>query len=655
MAPVWWLVALAAVLAVLCLGVLAAQLAMARNHLARGLQDWRLAVAETGNIARLRQPAVRITLHRNLAAAQREFAAARVDLRLWSPVMVHLGVLPLVGGQLAAGPAAADASFYTTRAALHMLDGLVFLWKLPASRTGSPTLPTVATSLLAVRGQFVAAHRDADRALRALARLPLRTGNADLDLARDRLRKDLPLLRSASTWLELAPAIFGATRPARYLIVLEDQMELRATGGFIAAADFLSLDRGSISSHFTDSALPHEIRSVLVPLPEALYTPETRWTFRDSNWSPDFPLSARLERWFYGEDTGRWADGVINLTDNGVLDILRATGPVYLPAYRRWVDAHNVLALVQHYVNGPYKGPIRGGVSNTTRKQFLGTVINALLLKIQATPPDRWLPLGQALLQAAGQGDELVYDRRPVVESAVRAVHADGSIRRPPGDYLYVVDDNRSYNKINPYVRESARYHVAILPNRWLESSLTIRYHVAPSPPNLEGFGPGYGSWGSKHDYQDFLRVYAPPGSMLLGSSGWQRWAPTAAYGMMQFAGRVLVREGQSRTVTIRYRVPPTVLGSNPAHYHITVQHQPGANLTRLRLVVRGLHGVKLTGRLGSPVSAVGTTLRLGRNASLDLPLRGLTRPPTLRGPSHSSSSDPYIPFAYLHDPRHRL
>lgn len=160
------------------------------------------------------------------------------------------------------------------------------------------------------------------------------TGNETLIRESARLGRDIPLLRRAGGWLGLAPEILGEQRPSYYLVAWQDPAELRATGGFIGAADFIELRRGSISSRFTGSALSHEIASVPPPLPEARYTPETRWVFRDSNWSPDFPVSARLERWFYGEDTGRWADGVLDFVDSGVSEILHATGPLLrsLPA-----------------------------------------------------------------------------------------------------------------------------------------------------------------------------------------------------------------------------------------------------------------------------------------------------------------------------------
>jgi hypothetical protein len=86
----------------------------------------------------------------------------------------------------------------------------------------------------------------------------------------------------------------------------------------IGALDYLTLDHATVHTDFSSVTLPHQITTVSAPLPEEFYSPIGYWSILDSNWSPDFPLSARIARWFYGEDTGRWSDGVIGILDPGI-------------------------------------------------------------------------------------------------------------------------------------------------------------------------------------------------------------------------------------------------------------------------------------------------------------------------------------------------
>jgi hypothetical protein len=647
-------IAIAVALAV----VMAFQLRQARQQLLVGLHDLQAATVEIRTQAILRQPALRRTVRADLVTAQSEFHSARHTLDFWSPLLRHLGWVPVVGSQVAAAPPAADAAFYTTNAALHLMDGLEPVWPAITDPTRTlrqqPLLARLTSPLQGGHIQFLAAQHDANRAMRALRLLPHHSGNRTLDHASAHLRRDLPLLQHTSNLLAVAPLILGARQPSHYLFAWEDPMELRATGGFIGAVDFITLYHGSITTHFAGSALPHEISSVPVPLPEAAYTYEGYWILRDSNWSPDFPLSARLERWFYGEDTGRWADGVIDFVDTGVVDILRATGPIYLPGYQRWVNAQNVVALAQHYVNGRYQGPLRQGPQDTIRKQFFGAVMQALLRRLQTLPIQQWPALSNALNQAIARRDILLYDRRPQIESLIRALHADGRILHSPGDYLYIVDDNRSYNKINPYVHERADYSVSIAPNLWLDATLMIHYHVNPSPNNLEGQGPWFGTFGSKHDYLDFLRVYVPRGAQLIAMTGIHRWAPAPAYGLTQFAGGLLIRSGHSATVTIHYKIPANVFKPlNFKRYSLTIQHQPGADLAAIHVTVQGLGGIQIAPAHSQPATRFATVLPLTRDAHLHLTMHGPTHPQLVLLPPPPARPDPYLPYAFLRDPRH--
>jgi hypothetical protein len=282
-------------------------------------------------------------------------------------------------------------------------------------------------------------------------------------------------------------------------------------------------------------------------------------------------------------------------------------------------------------------------MQDTVRKRFFLLVLQALLRRMEHLPLDRLPALGSALQSMIQRHELLMYSRQPAVNAAIRQAGADGRLSPGHADYLFVVDDNRSYNKLNPYVHETATYAVTVTRTLELEARLTLHYHVLPSPAGLEGGGPNWGLWGTVHDYQDFLRVYVPLGSKLESISGLDPWAPQIAYGATQFAGRLLVREGKSDTVVIRYRIPANVFGSG-RQYHLRLQHQPGANLHAVKVVVRAADGVSL----GNEGQTFRTALPLPHDAQLKLAVTGQIDPRPVTLPALPSQPDPYIPFAYL-------
>lgn len=636
------------VLAIVLFIAASLQILAARRHLVAGVGQLDHVSLRVGSQQLIANTRARTQLRASLIGAEAEFSAARADLRIWAPVMRHLGWIPRYGPQIAAAPAAADTTFFAARGVVRLIDGLAPVQPLfLASPAGATSLARLVRGIAAGHSQFVGATSDLSAARVALFELPPDLGSAGLNSARDRFAGILPDAGSSARLLALTPAMLGLHSSRRYLLAIQDPTELRATGGFVGAINDLTLRRAQLATTTSSSILPREVSSVSPPLPEAAYTPEGPWVFRDANWSPDFPLSARLERWFYGEDTGRWVDGVINVQDTVMPAILGVTGPVYLPSYKQVVTAANVQALGRRYINSDYHGPLTTGARDTVRKQFLGALSAAVLQRVQRMPPPRWLSLLGTLADAITRRNIMIYARSPQVESALLAADAAGSLTSPGGDFLHIVDDNRSYNKLGPYIRETASYRVAIQPDRSFDATLTLQYHVAPSPANLEGIGPGYGTWGTKHDFQDFLRVYVPPGARLITQRGALKWAPAPAYGLQQFAGRLLIRQGQSRTVIFRYHVPASALAPFPG-YQLTVRRQPG---TRLSAVA-----VHITGAPGAPAGAsIHRSLSLLQDATFNsiIPPPGTTVPSTV--PSLAPPSDPYTPLDEFQDPRHPL
>ncbi|MGH2449226.1 MAG: hypothetical protein ACRDFS_11585, partial [Chloroflexota bacterium] len=227
-----------------------------------------------------------------------------------------------------------------------------------------------------------------------------------------------------------------------------------------------------------------------------------------------------------------------------------------------------------------YVGPNQYGTEDTRRKQFIGIVAHHLMDALIHLPADRLTHLARAVERGVERRDILMHFNNHDAQAMLREAGADGAVNRTTGDYLYVVDTNLSYNKINDYVHSRVDYVVQVRPNRWLEARLTIRLHNRPSPTlDPGGYGPGGGAYGGRDDYADFLRVFVPAGAQLTGESGWtQPWSPGEAYGKTEFSGYLIVPRGATRVVQLEYTVPPNVFSAtHGSHYHLLIQHQPGS------------------------------------------------------------------------------
>ncbi|MCD6225716.1 DUF4012 domain-containing protein, partial [bacterium] len=111
--------------------------------------------------------------------------------------------------------------------------------------------------------------------------------------------------------LKIAPFLdwlTGREQPRRFLVLLQNNMELRPTGGFIGSLAVLQFTDGQLIDfkvndvYQADGQLKGHVEP---PAPIKNILGEGGWYLRDSNWSPDFPVSAQRAAWFYRKETGQ--------------------------------------------------------------------------------------------------------------------------------------------------------------------------------------------------------------------------------------------------------------------------------------------------------------------------------------------------------------
>ncbi|MDQ3250315.1 MAG: DUF4012 domain-containing protein, partial [Chloroflexota bacterium] len=124
----------------------------------------------------------------------------------------------------------------------------------------------------------------------------------------------LPLFDSGLRLGPALPSLLGLHEPKTYLILVQNNHELRATGGFISALGTLTLDKGRVAAlDFTDSynLYRDDAQYPLPPAPMQRYMGIPLLLLRDANWSPDLPTTAKLIRALYAQDTGVMIDGLV--------------------------------------------------------------------------------------------------------------------------------------------------------------------------------------------------------------------------------------------------------------------------------------------------------------------------------------------------------
>ncbi len=478
-----------------------------------------------------------------------------------------------------------------------------------------------------------------------------------LDHYLDRIRPLVPLadagLEAAAHNQAVLDAALGLSRPRRYLVLLQNSWEMRATGGFISAAVVLTMTGGKFeTSEFLDSYIVDRDAGQWPQPPESLLTAMWAgiWTFRDSNWSADFPTSARLAEQLF-EAGGRGAvDGTVALDPALIQYLLAAMGPVSVAEHATAVTAENLWEQMIAFHSSPAESQTAQELIDSphNRKDFLPQVALPLLAGLRSSlqNPGTALSLVGQLQQALEEKHLLVAMRDEQAAGWLQQHGWDGSLWQGPGDYLQVVDSNVGYNKADVRVEREIAQRVTLLPagQAMAQTNITYTNNSQMGNPSacvqglIEG---GYqGGWVDAC-YWNYVRVYVPAGSQLIAASPsqwpadslWRRENPYAGDpgvligpeegGKQVFGLMLAVLPGETRTVSFQYLLPAGTWTSQQG-YQLYIQKQSGTIGTPVQVTVIPAEGMALAGATShSPEGFVTLQFALVKDTPVSLTLSG--------------------------------
>jgi hypothetical protein len=332
------------------------------------------------------------------------------------------------------------------------------------------------------------------------------------------LTKALTELVSLSDELEL---FLGTKTDRRYLLIFQNNNELRGPGGFMGSYALLDIKNGKIKNIEFPGGGTYDSEaglSVLVKAPEPLSLVNPLWHFWDSNWWPDWPTSAQNIMWFYEKSDGPSVDGVISFTPTYLERILTVLGPIDLSEkYGVIINADNFWEIVQTIVE---EKPL---VADENIKQEPKKIIGDLFSEMVKVLPQR---LNQdSLLEILAQTEKslaekhiLFYFKDKSLEQKISANGWGGEQKSVPWDYLSVVNSNIAGGKTDRKIVESIKHQAEIEEDGSVIVDLEInRGHSGEKQEEFTGVRN-----------VNWLRIYVPLGSEFLGASGFN--APDEVY-----------------------------------------------------------------------------------------------------------------------------
>ncbi len=400
--------------------------------------------------------------------------------------------------------------------------------------------------------------------------------------------------------LALYRAAGGFDQKKTYLILLQNSMELRPTGGFIGSVAIVSVEEGVMETPVVQDvyALDGQLKGhVDPPTPVKELLRQEHWYLRDSNWDPDFRVSGEKAAWFYEKETGQTVDGVVAITSSLLTQLLAVTGPIDLPDYNDRVTRENFFGKSLFYTKADFFP------GSTQKKDFLGSLTTAILGRVtRGNHADAAGVLRVMMRELAAGEIQFWFPHIQAQAIAEQAGWAGALVRTVPCETVEpscmverigLVEGNMGVNKVNFFITRSVKSRVDISDDGGIDGTIAITYqNTSTDDAALTGGGT----------YLTYLRAYLPPDALVVSATLDGEEIPTTnakdrtvpyrdpdetVDGSAVAGFAFTVPPASARTVTITYRRGiPISFEDGQAEFAIVFRKQPGVTDAPLDLAI---------------------------------------------------------------------
>jgi len=532
----------------------------------------------------------------DFSSAQHSFSAAsegllgiKSMLDEYPSMLISLAeAVPAAGDKIKSGRAMVEAGNTLAQAGELMSQSL---YSITANESLSPTekLSMLRDDLMKVRLLFMEtdqSFRDVD-----IASMPPEY-QEELAKLQAWLPSLINILDRSSQLIDFSLILLGHNEPQKYLVIFQNNNELRPSGGFIGSLAEIDIRQGEVTGVRVPPGGVYDLQGdlkVLLASPKPLHLLNANWQLQDANWFFDFPTTAEKVLWFYEKSGGPTVDGLIAVNANILPKLLVLTGPIELPQYEVTLTADNIIRKLQIEVELNYDQ------EENQPKKIIRDLLPVILEKLQEMQVGNSTDLVKVLSDAFTTNDIQIYHSKSDVEDQIKEFGWAGEVKQVSGDYIALVDTNIGGGKTDSYIKQQVNLHTTINERGDITNELhIIRSHM--------------GEWGDVFSGQtntDYIRVYVPEGSTLTSATGFTQPDPaeysspregyqedeflqsveshpsldersgtriTQEFGKTVFANWVRVNPGETQEVTIVYKLPFRVSFKNTEEKNILVR-----------------------------------------------------------------------------------
>lgn len=336
------------------------------------------------------------------------------------------------------------------------------------------------------------------------------------------------VLKEFKPVIEQLPNIAGGNKMRKkYLLLFQNNNELRPTGGFLTAYAVVYVEDGKVTLEKSGDIYELDQKfTKKIPIPATLgryLTTEKNYHLRDMNTSPDFKVS--MDEFFANYQTLKGEpdkiDGIIALDTEVLKSLVSILGPVevfgagtFSAENDKRCDCPQIVYALSEIITKPTP------YLRTDRKGILGPMMQAILTKAYTAPKQLWPQLFELAWQSLEGRHVQMYFLDEKARQAAETVNAAGRMIPPTdgSDFLAIVDANLGGAKSNLFVDYEVKQIVSKPENGKITKTVEITYKNRRHGDNcnLEA-----GLLCLNARLHDWSRLYLPAGAELIKAQGY--------------------------------------------------------------------------------------------------------------------------------------
>ncbi len=394
--------------------------------------------------------------------------------------------------------------------------------------------------------------------------------------------------------ISMLPQLLGSEGEKSYTVLLQNNTEIRPTGGFLGSYVTFTFDKGKLIKHqVSDIYVPDGAIVGHIQAPAALQSAfgHGTWKLRDCNWDPDFPKAARTIDWFLERGGAGTRDGIIAVNVEVVEEIINYLGGITLPDYNLQLTKENLYQSAQHHAE------VNFFPGSTAKKDFLQQATNQLVGKVKNLSHTQIAALFEIVSRQFIHKNIQLFFKDQQMQNIMRSLSWDGAIvwkqtEKGVQDYLYISEANLGANKANCCISRDAKRKVTFVPgNTIVTQAIKFTNHNKtdrPQPPEI---------WGG--DYRNYIRVHLPKNAQEVTFAIDSQPVPESAIEQIQLSDSdvqsfglfIEIPHSSSRLLSFSYKLQ----AASESEYVLTFQKQSGVNAYNLEVEMQNSHGIQKT------------------------------------------------------------